>query len=61
MATLTALDKELERQLKQIEELETELFFRRLRLAGLKSAKDALLRELLVADREVDRRGEKSK
>jgi len=49
MATLTALDKELERQLKQIEELETELFFRRLRLAGLKLAKDALLRELLVA------------
>jgi len=49
MATLTALDKALERQLKQIEELETELFFKRLRLAGLKSAKDALLRELVVS------------
>ena len=50
MTTLAALDKELQRQLEQIEQLETELFFKRLRLAGLKSAKDALLRELLVSD-----------
>lgn len=46
--TLVALDKELERRLKEIEQLETELFFKRVRLAGLKSAKDALLRELVV-------------
>lgn len=50
MTTLAALDKEVEKQLKQIEDLEAELFFRRLRLAGLKSAKDALLRELVVGD-----------
>ena len=55
--TLAVLDKELERQLKQIEQLETDLFFRRLRLAGLKSAKDALLRELVVSDEEVRRSG----
>ena len=52
MTTLAALDRELEKQLKQLEELETEMFFRRLRLAGLKSAKDALLRELMVSDEE---------
>ena len=55
--TLAALDRELEKQLKQIEQLETELFFRRLRLAGLKSAKDALLRELVVSDKEVEQGG----
>ena len=55
--TLAALDKELKRQLKEIEELETELFFRRLRLAGLKSAKDALLREVVVSNEEVGRSG----
>ncbi len=57
--TLSALDKELERQIKQIERLETELFFKRLRLAGLKSAKDAILRELVVTgeDEEVRRSG----
>lgn len=55
--TLAAVDRELEKQLKQIEQLETELFFRRLRLAGLKSAKDALLRELVVSDEEVRRSG----
>lgn len=55
--TLAALDRELEKQLKQIELLETELFFKRLRLAGLKSAKDALLRELMVSDEEVTRSG----
>ena len=57
MTTLAALDRELEKQLKQIEQLETELFFRRLRLAGLKSAKDALLRELVVSDKEVEQGG----
>ena len=55
--TLAVADRELEKQLKQIEQLETELFFRRLRLAGLKSAKDALLRELVVSDEEVRRSG----
>lgn len=59
--TLAALGKELERQFKQIEELETELFFKRLRLAGLKSAKDALLRELVVSDKEVEQGGEKAR
>ncbi len=52
--TLSALDKELERQIKQIERLETELFFKRLRLAGLKSAKDAILRELVVTDEDEE-------
>jgi len=58
--TLAALDRELERRLKEIEQLEAELFFRRLRLAGLKSAKDALLRELVVSDKEVEQGGEKA-
>ena len=61
MTTLAALDTELEKQLKQIEELETELFFKRLRLAGLKSAKDALLRELAVSDEEVRRSGQEAR
>lgn len=55
--TLAALDRELERRLKEIEQLEADLFFRRLRLAGLKSAKDALLRELVVSDEEVRQSG----
>ena len=55
--TLAALDRELERRLKEIEQLEADLFFRRLRLAGLKSAKDALLRELVVSDEEARRSG----
>lgn len=50
VTNLAALDRELQRQLKQIEQLEAELFFKRLQLAGLKSAKDALLRGLLVSD-----------
>ena len=53
MTNLSALDRELEKQLKQVEQLETELFFKRLRLAGLRSAKDALLRELVVSDAEA--------
>ncbi len=60
MTTLAVLDKELEKQLRQIEQLETELFFKRLWLAGLKSAKDALLRELVVSDKEVEQGGEKA-
>ncbi len=52
--TLSALDKELGRQIKQIERLETELFFKRLRLVGLKSAKDAILRELVVTDEDEE-------
>ncbi len=59
-ATLTALNKELEKHLRQIEQLETELFFRRLRLAGLKSAKDALLRRLVVGDEGEGQSGKKT-
>ena len=55
--TLAALDKEFERKFKQIEQLETELFFRRLRLPGLKSAKDVLLRVLVVSDEKVRQSG----
>jgi len=55
--TLAALDKELERRLKEIEQLEAELFFKRVRLAGLKSAKDALLRELIVSEEGVEQGG----
>ena len=54
---LTALDNELERQRQRIEHLEAELFFERLRLAGLKTAKEALLRELVVSRRGVKRGG----
>lgn len=54
--TVGALDDELEKQLKEIERLEAELFFKRLRLAGLKSAKDALLRELLIKSEGMDQR-----
>lgn len=59
--TLAALDRELERRLKEIEQLEAELFFRRLRLAGLKPAKDALLSELVISDKEVEQGGEKAR
>lgn len=47
---LVALDKELARRLERIERLEAELFFERIRLAGLKAAKDALLREIVLRD-----------
>jgi hypothetical protein len=54
---LAALDRELEKRLKRIEQLEAELFFERLRLAGLKAAKDALLREVIVSDEGNERHG----
>jgi hypothetical protein len=59
--SLAALDRELERRLKEVEQLEAELFFKRLRLAGLKSAKDALLRELVLSDREEEQGGQKTR
>ena len=49
-AGLAAVDRELERRLRRIEQLEAELFCERLRLAGLKAAKDALLREAVLGD-----------
>ncbi len=54
---LIALDNELERQQQRIEQLEAELFFERLRLVGLKTAKEALLSELVVSRRRVKRDG----
>jgi len=54
---LAALDKELETRLERIERLEAELFFERLRLAGLKAAKDALLRGIIVGDEGNERHG----
>jgi hypothetical protein len=54
---LIALDNELERQQRRIEQLEAELFFERLRLAGLKTAKEALLTELAVGRRRVKKNG----
>lgn len=47
-SALAALDRELEKQLARIERLETDLFFERIRLAGLKAAKEALLRQIVV-------------
>ena len=46
--SLAGLDTELRKRLERIERLETELFFERIRLAGLKSAKEALLRQIVV-------------
>jgi len=54
---LIALDNELERQQRRIEQLEAELFFERLRLVGLKTAKEALLSELAVSRRQVKKNG----
>jgi hypothetical protein len=54
---LIALDNELERQQRRIEQLEAELFFERLRLAGLKTAKEALLTELAVSYGRVKKNG----
>jgi hypothetical protein len=54
---LVALDNELERQQRRIEQLESELFFERLRLVGLKTAKEALLSELAVSRRQVKKNG----
>jgi len=54
---LIALDNELERQQRRIEQLEVELFFERLRLAGLKTAKEALLTKLAVGPRRVKKNG----
>jgi len=46
--SLAGLDRELQNRLARIERLETELFFERIRLAGLKAAKEALLRQIVV-------------
>ena len=54
---LVALDKELARRLERIERLEAELFFERIRLAGLKTAKDALLREIVLSNERDEQRG----
>ena len=54
---LISLDNELERQQRRIEQLEAELFFERLRLAGLKTAKEALLTELAVSHGRVKKNG----
>jgi len=54
---LAALDQELEKRLERIERLEAELFFERVRLAGLKAAKDALLREIIASDEGNERHG----
>ncbi len=54
---LVALDKELARRLERIERLEAELFFERIRLAGLKAAKDALLREIVLSNERDEQRG----
>jgi len=54
---LTILDSELEKQRQRIEQFEAESFFERLRLVGLKTAKEALLRELVANRGEVERDG----
>jgi hypothetical protein len=54
---LIALDNELERQQQRIQQLEAELFFERLRLVALKTAKEALLSESVVSHRQVKRDG----
>ena len=46
-SSLAGLDRELEKRQARIEHLETELFFERIRLAGLKAAKEALLRQIV--------------
>jgi hypothetical protein len=46
--SLAGLDRELQNRLARIERLETELFFEQIRLAGLKAAKGALLRQIVV-------------
>jgi hypothetical protein len=52
---LVVLDNELERQQHRIEQLESELFFERLRLVGLKTAKEALLSELAISRRQAEK------
>jgi hypothetical protein len=54
---LVALDNELERQQRRIEQLEFALFFERLRLVGLKTAKEALLSELAISRRQAEKNG----
>lgn len=54
---LIALDNELERQQKRIEQLEADLFFERLRLAALKTAKESLLSESVISHRRAKRDG----
>ena len=47
---LAAVDQELEGLVERIKQLESDLFFERIRLAGLKAAKDALLRGIVLRD-----------
>jgi hypothetical protein len=57
---LVVLDNELERQQHRIEQLESELFFERLRLVGLKTAKEALLSELAISRRQAEKNGQEA-
>jgi hypothetical protein len=57
---LIVLDNELERQQHRIEQLESELFFERLRLVGLKTAKEALLSELAISRRQAEKNGQEA-
>ena len=58
---LTALDNELERQQKRIEQIEADLFFERLRLAALKTAKESLLTESVISHRQAERNGHEAR
>jgi len=57
---LVALDNELERQQRRIEQLESELFFERLRVVGLKTAKEVLLGELAVSRGQIKKNGQEA-
>ena len=50
-SALYYLDQLLEKELAHIEDLEAELFYSRVKFAGLKSAKDALLRDTVLTNK----------
>jgi len=58
---LRALDNELERQQKRIEQVEADLFFERLRLAALKTAKESLLTESVISHRQAERNDQEAR